>query len=148
MARRKSDSPQKAALREMMSNYMRDNDVHIKDGTDVNSLMRDMMSVILEGTLDAEMDEELGYSKYDYKNKDTENSRNGYSQKTMHTSYGDMEIDVPRDRKGEFEPQVVKKYQNTVTQDMEEKIISMYAKGMTTADIESHMRDLYDIEIS
>ena len=66
----------------------------------------------------------------------------------MHTSYGDMEIDVPRDRKGEFEPQVIKKYQNTVTQDMEEKIISMYAKGMTTADIESHMRDLYGIEIS
>ena len=148
MARRKSDSPQKAALREMMNNYLKENDVHIKDGTDVNSIMRDMMSVILEGTLDAEMDEELGYSKYDYKNKDTDNSRNGYSQKTMHTSYGDMEIDVPRDRKGELEPRVIKKYQNTVTQDMEEKIISMYAKGMTTADIESHMRDLYDIEIS
>ena len=59
-----------------------------------------------------------------------------------------MEIDVPRDRKGDFEPQVVKKYQNSITQDMEEKIISMYAKGMTTADIESHMRELYDIEIS
>ena len=148
MARRKSDSPQKAALREMMNNYLKENDVHIKDGADVNSIMRDMMSVILEGTLDAEMDEELGYSKYDYKNKETDNSRNGYSQKTMHTSYGDMEIDVPRDRKGEFEPQVVKKYQNTVTQDMEEKIISMYAKGMTTADIESHMRDLYDFLLS
>ncbi len=53
----------------------------------------------------------------------------------MHTSYGDMEIDIHRDRKGEFEPQIVKKYQNTVTQDMEEKIISMYAKGMTTNDI-------------
>ena len=66
----------------------------------------------------------------------------------MHTSYGDMEIEIPRDRKGEFEPQIVKKYQNTVTQDMEEKIISMYAKGMTTNDIESHMRELYDIEIS
>ena len=66
----------------------------------------------------------------------------------MHTSYGDMESDIPRDRKGEFEPQIVKKYQNTVTQDMEEKIISMYAKGMTTHDIESHMRELYDIEIS
>ena len=66
----------------------------------------------------------------------------------MHTSYGDMELDVPRDRKGEFEPQVVKKYQNTVTQDMEEKIISMYAKGMTTGDMESHLRELYDIEIS
>ena len=65
MARRKSDSPQKAALREMMNNYLKENDVHIKDGTDVNSIMRDMMSVILEVTLDAEMDEELGYSKYD-----------------------------------------------------------------------------------
>lgn len=110
--------------------------------------MKDMMSVILEGTLDAEMDEELGYSKYDYKNKDTDNSRNGYSSKTMHTSYGDMEIDIPRDRKGDFEPQVIKKYQNTVTQDMEEKILSMYAKGMSTADIESHLRELYDIDIS
>ena len=66
----------------------------------------------------------------------------------MHTSYGDMDIDIPRDRKGEFEPQIVKKYQNTITQDMEEKIISMYAKGMTTGDIESHMRELYDIEVS
>ena len=148
MAKRRSDSPQKAALREMMENYMKDNNVKVKDGSDVNSIMRDMMSIILEGTLDAEMDEELGYSKYDYRNKETDNSRNGYSPKTMHTSYGDMEIKVPRDRNGEFEPQVVKKYQNTITQDMEEKIISMYAKGMTTSDIESHMRELYDIEIS
>ena len=137
MARRKTDSPQKAALREMMTSFLKENDIKVKDGTDVNSIMRDMMSIILEGTLDAEMDEELGYSKYDYKNKDTDNSRNGYSSKTMHTSYGDMEIDIPRDRKGEFEPQVIKKYQNTVTQDMEEKIISMYAKGMSTSDIES-----------
>ena len=91
--------------------------------------------------LEKEMDEELGYSKYDYRNKKTDNSRNGHSQKTMHTSYGDMEIDIPGDRKCEFEPQIVKKYQNTVTQDMEEKIISMYAKGMTTNDIESHMRE-------
>ena len=145
---RKKDTPQKAALREMMGNYLKENNVKVKDGTDVNSIMRDMMSIILEGALDQEMDEELGYSKYDYRNKETDNSRNGHSQKTMHTSYGDMEIDIPRDRKGEFEPQIVKKYQNTVTQDMEEKIISMYAKGMTTNDIESHMRELYDIEIS
>lgn len=145
---RKKDSPQKAALREMMGNYLKDSNVKVKDGTDVNSIMRDMMSIILEGALDQEMDEELGYSKYDYRNKETDNSRNGHSRKTMHTSYGDMEIDIPRDRKGEFEPQIVKKYQNTITQDMEEKIISMYAKGMTTGDIESHMRELYDIEIS
>ena len=132
----------------MMGNYLKENNVKVKDGTDVNSIMRDMMSIILEGALDQEMDEALGYSKYDYRNKETDNSRNGHSQKTMHTSYGDMEIDIPRDRKGEFEPQIIKKYQNTVTQDMEEKIISMYAKGMTTNDIESHMRELYDIEIS
>ena len=148
MKRRKSDSPQKAALRELMTEYLKRNDITVKNGTDVNDIMRDMMSIILEGTLDAEMDEELGYSKYDYKNKETDNSRNGYSQKTMHTSYGDMDIEIPRDRKGEFEPQVIKKYQNTVTQDMEEKIISMYAKGITTADIESHMKELYDIDIS
>jgi len=145
---RKKDTPQKAALRELMSSYMKENNVKIKDGADVNSIMRDMMSVILEGALDEELDEELGYSKYDYRNKETDNSRNGHSHKTMHTSYGDMDLEIPRDRKGEFEPQLIKKYQNTVTQDMEEKIISMYAKGMTTGDIESHMRELYDIDIS
>ena len=145
---RKKDSPQKAALRKMMNAYLKENEVSIKDGTDVNSIMRDMMSIILEGALTEELDEDLGYSKYDYGKKETDNSRNGYSQKTIHTSYGDMELDIPRDRKGEFEPQVIKKYQNSITQDMEEKIISMYAKGMTTADIESHMRDLYGMDIS
>ena len=66
---RKKDTPQKAALREMMGNYMKENNVKVKDGTDVNSIMRDMMSIILEGVLDQEMDEDLGYSKYDYRNK-------------------------------------------------------------------------------
>ena len=131
-----------------MNAYLKENEVSIKDGTDVNSIMRDMMSIILEGALTEELDEDLGYSKYDYGKKETDNSRNGYSQKTIHTSYGDMELDIPRDRKGEFEPQVIKKYQNSITQDMEEKIISMYAKGMTTADIESHMSDLYGMDIS
>ena len=147
MAIRK-DSPQKAAMREMMRDYLKNNDISIKDGTDVNSIMCDMMSVILEGALDEELDEELGYSKYDYRNKETDNSRNGHSSKTMHTSYGDMDVAIPRDRNGDYEPQLIKKYQNTVTQDMEEKILSMYAKGMTTGDIESHMRELYDIDIS
>ena len=145
---RKSDTPQKAAMREMMHDYLKRNDVSIKSGEDVNSVMRDMMSVLLEGFLDEELDQELGYSKYDYRNKDTDNSRNGHSQKTMHTSYGDMDAAIPRDRNGEYEPQLIKKYQNTVTQDMEEKIISMYAKGMTTGDIESHMREIYDIDVS
>lgn len=146
--RTRNESPQKQAMRAMMKNYLKNNDVHIKDGADVNAVMRDMMSVLLEGALDEELNEDLGYSRYDYRNKDTDNSRNGHSSKTMHTSYGDMDVAIPRDRNGDFEPQVIKKYQNTVTQDMEEKIISMYAKGMTTGDIESHMRELYDIDIS
>jgi transposase-like protein len=147
MARRKrNESPERQALREVMAGYLKENPV--RDGKDVNAMMREMMSVILEGALDGELDDELGYSKYDYRNKDTDNSRNGYSKKTMHTSYGDMDLDIPRDRNGEYEPQVIKKYQNTISQDMEEKIISMYAKGMTTSDIESHFRELYGIDVS
>ena len=98
MARRKSDSPQKAAMREMMQGYLKNNDISIKSGNDVNSIMRDMMSVLLEGALDEELNEELGYSKYDYRNKETDNSRNGHSKKTMRTSYGDIDIAIPRDR--------------------------------------------------
>ena len=145
---RKNESPQKAAMREMMRSYLKENDIRIKNGTDVNAVMRDMMSAILEDVLDEELDEELGYSKYDYRNKETDNSRNGHSRKTMHTSYGDMDVAIPRDRNGEYEPQLIKKYQNTLTQDMEEKILSMYAKGMTAGDIESHMKELYDMDIS
>lgn len=105
---RKNESPQKAAMREMMSEYVKNNNLSVKNGTDIKSIMRDMMSVLLEGALDGELDEALGYSKYDYKNKDTGNSRNGHSQKTMHTSYGDVDINIPRDRAGEFEPQLIK----------------------------------------
>ena len=135
-------------MREMMRSYLKDSDISIKNGTDVNTVMRDMISVILKDVLDEELDEKLGYSKYDYRNKDTDNSRNGHSKKTIHTSYGDMDVAIPRDRNGEYEPQLIKKYQNTVTQDMEEKILSMYAKGMTTGDIESHMKELYDMDLS
>ena len=77
MGRRKGDTPQKAALRQLMQGYLKDNDISVKNGTDVNAIMRDMMSVILEGALDEELNEELGYSRYDYRNKDTNNSRNG-----------------------------------------------------------------------
>ena len=73
-------------MREMMQGYLKENDISIKSGNDVNSIMRDMMSVLLEGVLDEELNEELGYSKYDYRNKETDNSRNGHSRKTMRTS--------------------------------------------------------------
>ena len=103
---------------------------------------------MLENGLEGELDDELGYTKYDYRNKDGENSRNGYSKKTLKTSFGETEIKVPRDRDGEFEPQLVKKNQTTLTGDIEEKILSMYAKGMTTSDIEAHIQDIYGLECS
>lgn len=80
---RKKDMPQKAALRELMSSYMKENNIKIQNGTDVNSIMRDMMSVTLEGALDEEFDQEFRYSKCDYHNKGTDNNRNGHSQKTI-----------------------------------------------------------------
>lgn len=111
-------------------------------------LCRTLLSILLKGTLDEELNEELGYSKYDYRNKDTDNSRNDHLQKNHAYHYGDRKLSIPRDRSGEYEPSLIKKYQNTITQDMEEKILSMYAKGVTTGDIESHMKELYDIDIS
>ena len=76
------------------------------------------------------------------------NSRNGHSSKTLRTSFGDVEVAVPRDRKGEFEPQLLKKNQTSISQDIEEKILSMYAKGMTTGDIEAHIHDIYGVDVS
>ena len=147
MARR-NQNPRKASMRKLMRDFLKEHDISVKDGEDINSLMRDMMSALIEGTLDGELDDTLGYDRYDYENKETDNSRNGHSKKTMHTSYGDMEVEIPRDRKGEYTPQLIPKYSTTLTKDMEEKIISMYAKGMTTGDIESHMKDLYGVDIS
>lgn len=122
--------------------------LEVKDMTDINALFKEMIGEVLENGLEAELDEELGYSRYDYKNKSGKNSRNGYSKKTMKTSYGDVEIDVPRDRAGEFEPQLVKKQQTSISGDIEEKIISMYAKGMSTIDISAHIEEIYGLEVS
>ena len=115
---------------------------------DIQNLFKETIAEFMENGLDAELDDELGYSRYDYRNKDTDNSRNGHSSKTLRTSFGDVEVSVPRDRKGEFEPQLLKKNQTSISQDIEEKILSMYAKGMTTGDIETHIRDIYGIEVS
>ncbi len=120
----------------------------ISSMSDIQDLFKETIAEFMENGLDAELDDELGYSKYDYKNKDTENSRNGHSKKTLKTSFGDIEVETPRDRKGEFEPQLLKKNQTGIAQDVEEKILSMYAKGMTTSDIEGHIRDIYGLEVS
>ena len=145
MARRNrspEENERRAKIRELlqMSN--------ISSMEDIQNLFKETIAEFMEDSLDAELDDELGYSKYDYKNKNTDNSRNGHSKKTLRTSCGDVEVSVPRDRNGEFEPQLLKKNQTSISQDIEEKILSMYAKGMTTSDIECHIRDIYGIEVS
>ena len=120
----------------------------VKDMDGVQDLFKEVIGTFLENGLDSELDEELGYTKYDFRNKETENSRNGHSKKTVKSSFGEIEIDIPRDRKGDFEPQLLKKQQTTLTGDIEEKILSMYAKGMSTSDIESHIRDIYGLDVS
>lgn len=120
----------------------------INDVAGVQELFKEMVSTVVENSLEGELDEELGYSKYDYRNKQTDNCRNGHSEKTIKSSLGDIEIAVPRDRKGQFEPQLIKKQQTTLSGDIEEKILSMYAKGMSTSDIEGHIRDIYGLEVS
>jgi len=120
----------------------------VKDGDDLNSLIKGMVGDVVEEALEGEMESELGYARYDYQNKETDNSRNSSSKKSLKTSYGNVDINVPRDREGSFEPQIIKKRQSAVSRDLEEKIISMYAKGMTTGDIEDHISDLYGLEIS
>jgi putative transposase len=121
---------------------------NISSMDDIQGLFKETIAEFMENGLEAELDDELGYSKYDYKNKDTDNSRNGHNSKTLRTSFGDVDVCVPRDRKGEFEPQVLKKNQTSISQDIEEKILSMYAKGMTTGDIEAHIQDIYGVAVS
>ena len=132
--------------KENLRNIMKGLDV--KSFDDLKDVFKLMVGEMLENGLEGQLDDELGYTKYDYRNKDGENSRNGYSKKTLKTSFGETEIKVPRDRDGEFEPQLVKKNQTTLTGDIEEKILSMYAKGMTTSDIEAHIQDIYGLECS
>ena len=145
MSRRKR-SPEEQARREKIRELLQSSGVNSME--DIQNLFKETIAEFMENGLDAELDTELGYSRYDYKNKNTDNSRNGHSSKTLRTSFGDVEVSVPRDRKGEFDPQLLKKNQTSISQDIEEKILSMYAKGMTTSDIEEHIRDIYGIEVS
>ena len=145
MPRRKrspEENERRAKIRELLLSS------NISSMEDIQDLFKETIAEFMESGLEAELDDELGYGRYDYRNKDTDNSRNGHSSKTLRTSYGDVEVAVPRDRKGEFEPQILKKNQTSVSQDIEEKILSMYAKGMTTGDIETHIQDIYGIEVS
>jgi len=142
-------NPEKEARRERRRELTEFLDsVGVSDVSGVQELFKELIGSVLENGLEGELDSELGYSKYDYRNKETDNSRNGYSEKRVRSSFGEMELAVPRDRKSEFEPQLVKKHQTSLSGDIEEKILSMYAKGMSTSDIEAHIRDIYGLSVS
>lgn len=122
----------------------------IDDVLGKNGLVQRLVKDVLENILEAEMDEHLGRDKYQRQSNiepGERNYRNGYSQKNLRSSFGDIDLDIPRDRKSEFEPQIVKKYE-TVCNELDKKIISLYAKGMTTSDIQAEIEDLYGITIS
>jgi putative transposase len=120
-------------------------DVDLSNALGEDGLIKQLSKRILELALQAEMDDHLGYSRYD--RSDLQNARNGAFQKTLITNNGVIELDVPRDRNGNFEPAIVKKKQNRIA-GLDQKIVSLYAKGMSLSDIKIQMQELYGADIS
>ena len=114
---------------------------------DIQAKLKRLFAGTIEQMLEAEMDEHLGYEKNDVAGNNSGNSRNGYGKKTITSEYGECEISVPRDRNGEFEPKVIEK-RHTRTDEIEQKIMAMYAKGMSQRDIEDTLKEIYGAEVS
>lgn len=132
----------KDQIKQMIQHY------DIKNTDDITDAFKDMFGETIQEMMEAELETHLGYEKHSKHEKETGNRRNGSSSKTLRSSeYGEVPISIPRDRNGAFEPQVVKKNQTSLA-GLEERIIGMYAKGMTTRDIEDHFNDLYGAEVS
>ena len=110
MARRRKMTPERRAfINGLLEHYQP------TDAQDVQEMLKDLLGDTLQGMLEAEMDQKLGYSKYDYQNKETDDSRNGYSHKTVTSSMGDIDLDIPRDRRGEFDPQILNNHQTYIS---------------------------------
>ena len=122
-------------------------DYNIKDTNDIKDMLKDLLSGTIQTMLEAEIEHELGYAKHSMKDKTTSNARNGHSKKTVRSEYGNLDLDIPRDRNAEFEPQIIPKYQREIT-GIEGQILSLYAKGMSNRDIEDHLNNLYGIDVS
>ena len=134
-----------AIAKEQLRQIIADN--NISNVGDIYTLFKDSFKDMLQELLEAEMDASIGYTKNDKNQLETDNKRNGYSTKTVKTQFGEMPIDIPRDRNGEFEPLIVPKYQRNIS-GIEEKIISLYAHGMSTRDIHDQIKEIYGIEVS
>ena len=131
--------------KELLREYIKEQ--NFNSPNEILNSLKDLFKDVLQEALEAEMDEALGYSKYGNNDKDISNSRNGYSKKTIKTELGPVEINIPRDRNGEFEPKIVPKYQRSVD-GIEDKILSLYATCMTTRDISDQVKALYGVDIS
>ncbi len=119
---------------------------NINSVADIYTLLKDSFKDILQELMEAELDATLGYEKNHKGDLQTDNKRNGHSTKNLKSQYGEFQIDVPRDRNGEFEPKLIPKYQRDIS-GIEEKVISLYARGMSTRDIHDQLQDLYGIEL-
>ena len=126
--------------KELLREYIKKQ--NFTNANDILSALKEMFRDVLQESLDAEMDEALGYGK-----KTNANSRNGYSKKTVKTELEPIQIDIPRDRKGDFEPKIVPKHQRSVN-GIKDKILGLYATGMTTRDISEQIKELYCVDIS
>lgn len=120
---------------------------HLVTAEDVQNMLKEMFAETLQEMLEAELDTELGYPKHGSIPEGGSNRRNGHTKKTVRSQYGELDIAVPRDREGDFEPVVVKKHQKDVT-GIEEQILALYAKGVSVRDIQAHLNQLYGIEVS
>ncbi|GAE90930.1 mobile element protein [Acetivibrio straminisolvens JCM 21531] len=109
--------------------------------------MKDLLGDTIQNMLEAELDEHLGYEKYESTEEAKSNYRNGYTSKTLKSSVGQVEIDIPRDRNAEFEPKIVPKYKRDISE-IENKIIAMYARGMSTREINEQIQEIYGFEVS
>ena len=147
MARREKKPVHKVVMTEGKRNIIQQllQEYDIETAEDIQDALKDLLGGTIKEMMEAEMDEHLGYSKSE--RSDNDDYRNGYKSKRVNSSYGAMEIDVPQDRKSTFEPQVVKKRQKDIS-DIDQKIISMYAKGMTTRQISETIEDIYGFETS
>lgn len=134
-----------AIAKEQLRQIIRENDFQTVG--DVYKLLRDSFKDMMQEMLEAEMDVSMGYPKNEKGELIVDNKRNGYSPKTVKSQYGEMELDIPRDRNGEFEPKIVSKYQRDIS-GIKEKVISLYARGMSTRDIHDQLQDIYGIELS
>lgn len=131
-----------AIAKEQLRQIIKEND--LKSAGDVYALLKDSFKELLQELLEAELDVSMGYDKNNKGDIDTDNKRNGYSPKTVKSEFGEFQLDIPRDRKGEFEPEIVPKYCRDIS-GIEDKVISLYARGMTTRDIAAELQELYGI---